>query len=123
MLVLVVSVTCSLERQARSSTEEKVIEAGLIESGSRPALYFNLRNTGESYASYTYVVTYNTTGAETKTDRSSLTVPPGRSFSYSISLIRPSHGVMFLNLKIYRGGDSVEDDLLHNQTWTIRAQT
>jgi len=123
MLALVVSVAYSLERQASSSMEVKVIEAGLIESGSRPALYFDLRNTGKDYASYMYIVTYNTTGTETKIDRSSVTVPPGRTFGYSISLTRPSHGVMVLNLKIYGDGNSSDEAPLHNQTWIIRAQT
>jgi len=118
---LVVSVAYSLERQASSSTDGKVIEAGLIESGNKPALYFDLRNTGKDNANYTYTVTYNTTNTETEIDRSSLTVPPGQTFSYSISLTRPSHGAVFVNLKIYR--DDKDALLLHSQTWIIKAES
>jgi len=120
--VLVVLIAYSLQRQAVSSVESRVIEAGLIESGGRPALYFDLRNTGKEYASYTYIMTCNATGEEPKIYRDNVTVPPGRTFGYSISLIRPSNGVMFLNLEIYRGGDGADDVLLHNQTWIVRPQ-
>jgi len=120
--VLAVLMAYSLQRQAVSSVDNRVVEAGLIESGGRPALYFDLRNTGENYASYTYIVTCNATAAEPKIYRDNVTVAPGRTFGYSISLIRPSHGVMSLNLKIYRGGDGIDDVLLHNQTWIVRAQ-
>ena len=123
ILALVVLIAYSLQRQASSSFEGKVIEAGLIESGSRPALYFEVRNTGNDNANYTYVVTYNTTSTETKIDRSSVTLPAGRTFSYSISLVRPSYGIMVLDLKVYRNGDSGGEALLHDQTWIIRAQT
>jgi len=121
MVALVISVAYSLERQVSSSTEGNVIEAGLIESGSKPALYFDLRNTGKDYANYTYIVTYNTTNTETKVDSSSIAVPPGQTFSYSISLTRPSRGATFLNLSIHRDG---RDALpLHNQTWMIKAES
>jgi len=120
--VLVVLIAYSLQRQAASSVESRVIEAGLIESGGRPALYFDLRNTGEDCANYRYVVTCNVTGVDPKIYRDNVTVPPGRTFGYSISLIRPSNGVMFLNLEIYRGGDGADDVLLHNQTWIVRPQ-
>jgi len=120
MVALVISVAYSLERQASASTDDKVIEAGLIESGNKPALYFDLRNTEKDYANYTYIVTYNTTNTEMKIDNSSITVPPGQTFSYSISLTRPSRGATFLNLKIHR--DDKDALLLHNQTWVIKAE-
>jgi len=117
MAALVVLIVYSLQGQAGTSTAGKVIEAGLIESGTRPALYFDLRNTGKDYANYTYIVAYNTTSAETKIDKSSISVPPGQTFSYSISLMRPSDGVAVLNVRIYRGSSGA---LLHNQTWVIK---
>ena len=117
IVALVVLIVYSLQGQASTSMEGKVIEAGLIESGSRPALYFDLRNTGKDYVNYTYIVAYNTTSTETKIDKSIITIPPGQTFSYSVSLTRPSHGVAVLNFKIYRGSMGA---LLHNQTWVIK---
>lgn len=122
ILTLAASMVCLLQRQARSSLEGKVIEVGLIESGGMPALYFNLRNTGGNYANYTYTIRYNSTDRGLVADSSSIMVPPGQTFYYTAVLTRPSQGVMVLNLKIYRGGGSVEESLLHDQTWIIRAQ-
>jgi hypothetical protein len=120
ILALVVAIALSLQRQT-SSTERKVIESGLIESGDRPALYFNLRNIEEKYYNYTYVVTYNSTDGRIETDASTIILPPSETFAYTISLVRPSYGVMVLNLKIYRL-DITNATLLHDQTWVIRAQ-
>ncbi len=133
ILVLAVSIIFSLQWYAGSSLEGKVIEAGLIESGDRPALYFNLRNAGEEYTNYTYIVTYNSTSGELRKDGSNITVAPGETFRYSISLIRPSYGIMVIELEIFRDGDytgtntdtgtgtdtGTDKALLLNQTWTI----
>ena len=120
ILALVVAIALSLQRQT-SSTERKVIESGLIESGDRPALYFNLRNIEEKYYNYTYVVTYNSTDGKIETDTSTITLPPSQTFAYTISLVRPSYGIIVLNLKIYRL-DITNSTLLHDQTWIIRTQ-
>ena len=122
IIALVIGIIYSLQRQTGSSSESKVIEAGLIESGDRPAMYFNLRNTGQNYANYTYTVTYNSTDGSMMSYNDSITVPPGRTFQYTISLVRPSQGVMVLNLRIYEGNERTEANLLYGQTWYIRAE-
>jgi len=119
ILGLVVAVGYSLHGQTRSSVEDEVIEAGLIESGGQPALYFNLRNTGVDYAGYTYIVRYDSTGEEFSGDSSTITVEPSQTFRYSISLLQPRKGTMHLNLKIYRGNAGVGEVLLHDQTWFV----
>lgn len=118
---LAVSIAYAFQRRTRSSVEGKVIEAGLIESGNRPTLYINLRNTGETTARYMYTVRYNKTKGDITSHTGRATVPPGRTFGYTLVLTRPSDGVMVLNLKIYRGDTADEHALLHNQTWIIRA--
>jgi len=123
MMALVIASAYLLQRQANSSVEDKAIEAGLIESGSSPALYFVLRNTGKTYANYTYSVAYNTTNKETRNETSSaMNIPPGQTFRYTISLIRPSSGVMVINLRICRLEKSTDNALLLDQTWIVRAE-
>jgi len=122
ILALVISIAYSLQRQASSSMEGKVMEAGLIESGGSPALYFNLRNTTEKHANYTYVIEYNSTDRGLVSDRSSISIAPSQTFYYTVVLIRPSQGVMVLNLRIYRGGDTTREAPLYNQSWIIMPQ-
>lgn len=120
ILTLVILIIYSLKMQSGIPYSEKVVEAGLIESGDSPAIYFILRNTGNSTAWYTYTVTYNNTNGEVISSPSNVSVPPGKTFTYSISLVRPSSGVIFLNLVIIM--DTPDPVLLHNQTWIIRSQ-
>jgi len=117
--VLITAIGYSLQIQMTSSVQNKVIEAGLIESGDRPALYFILRNPGNSTAQYLYIVTYNDTSG-TQTSSSNLSIPAGQTFSYSISLVRPTNGIMVLNINIFRYDPS--PTLLHNQTWIIQSK-
>ena len=122
ILALVVAIAYSLQRQTSFSIERKAIEVGLIESGGRPTLYFNLKNIEGNFADYRYIVTYNSTDKGVVIDLSTITLPPTQTFGYTISLVRPSYGIMVLNLKIYRL-DSANGVLLHDQTWIIRVQS
>ena len=118
---LVVGLAYALQRQGSSSLQNKELEAGIIESGNTPALYFNLRNLGQDTANYTYVVSYNSTDRGEVTEGSTVTVPAGKTFSYSISLVRPASGVMVASVRIYGGDYALDARLLYDQSWTIRA--
>jgi hypothetical protein len=118
---LVVAIVYFLQWQM-GSTESRVVESGLIESGGRPAVYFSLRNTGQDYANYTYVVTYNSTGGGMVVYKDTVRIPPGRSFSYTVSFVRPTGGVMAVNLIIFKHLDGKDWVLLCNETWFIRPQ-
>jgi len=119
--ILAISVAYSVQSQANLSGEGRAIEAGLIESGDRPAVYFSLRNIMEGDAEFTYVIAYNSTDRMT-VESSSITVPPGGVFRHTLSLMRPSSGVMVVSLWIHRGGEINDDSLLYEQTWIARAR-
>lgn len=120
VVALVVAIAFSLQRQM--SVEDKVVDAGIIESNSRPALYFTVKNNVNSYANYTYVVTQNLTGIES-TDSSRITVGPNGTFKYTMSLPGPLSATVILNLKIYKGEDTSDmNALIDNETWVIKAQ-
>ena len=120
ILFLLFAIAYSLERQTSSSVGEKTIEAGLIEAGNKPALYFNLRNIAESLHRYTYVIKYNTTEGETKNETSSINISPGQTFRYSLILERPTKSTTVLSLKIFDGEEDNSEKILHDQTWFIR---
>lgn len=118
--MLVVSIAYALNGQSNSSTEPRTIQAGLIESGGRPALYFSLENHQQENANYTYTVTYNWTDGQTSDYTYSVVILPTRTFSHSVSLVRPTIGVIVLNLKIFRDEEALTT-LIYNQTWLSRA--
>jgi len=119
--VLAIAITYLVHSQVNLSGEGRAIEAGLIESGDRPAIYFTLRNTAEVDANYTYVVAYNLTEGPT-VEKSSIAVPPGGVFRYALSLARPSYGAIVVNLRVHRGSEIRDDSLLYEQTWIVGAQ-
>jgi len=57
VLALAVAMVFSLQRQTGVSIENNTIESGLIESGSRPTLYFSLKNTGKVDVNCTNIIT------------------------------------------------------------------
>ncbi|MCW3989029.1 MAG: hypothetical protein NWE88_03010 [Candidatus Bathyarchaeota archaeon] len=99
---------------------EKTIEAGLIEAGNKPALYFNLRNIENKLHSYMYLIKYNTTEGETKNETSRINISPGQTFRYSLILERPTKSTTVLSLKIFDGEEDNSEKILHDQTWFIR---
>jgi uncharacterized protein (UPF0333 family) len=123
IVALIVAIAYSLQSQGSSSLQGKEVEAGLIESGGTPALYFNLRNLGQETSNYTYTVSYNSTDRGQVTEGSTVTVPGGKTFSYTLSLVRPPYGVIIVDLEIYGGNEAVYADIRYNQSWTIRAQS
>ena len=129
VFALLVMIAFSIQSQKGALIGDEEVEAGLIESGDRPALYFKLRNTGDDLAYYTYTVTCtykravtdSSTGGEVTRETSPVVVSPGRTFSYSIRLVAPYDGVLDLNLKIFRGVQ-FEKMLLREQTWVIESK-
>ncbi|MEM0314264.1 MAG: hypothetical protein QW056_04825 [Candidatus Bathyarchaeia archaeon] len=115
---LVLAIGYSIYRQAIRSTEEKAIEAGLIESGDTPTMYFNLKNTGSETANYTYLVKLNAT--ETLDDGLVINVPPQQTFHYTLVLSRPEQGTLSITLEIFKG-NKVEHPPMYRQTWFIKA--
>ncbi len=120
IIFLLFAIAYSLERQTRSTVGEKTIEAGLIEAGNKPALYFNLKNTEETLHRYTYVIRYNSTEGGTKNETSSINISPGKTFRYSLILERPSKSTIVLSLKIFDGGEENSEKILYDQTWFVR---
>mgnify|MGYP006269339279 CR=1 FL=1 len=120
VLALVVSIAYFLQGQASSSTENKFIRVGLIQSGNRSAFWFNLKNTLENQANYTYVVSYNSTDMGFVTECSSIRLPAGQTFYYTNSLTRPSQGVTVINVKIYRGERAIEEALVYEQASIVK---
>ena len=128
VIALLATIAYSFQRQTSVLIEEEEVEAGLIESGDRPALYFKLRNTGDDLAYYTYsvtctymrAVTDSSTGEVTR-ETSSVVVSPGQAFSYSMGLANPDQDVLDLNLKIFRGVQ-LGGKLLRDQSWVIESK-
>lgn len=115
---LVLAIGYSMYRQASRSMETKAIEAGLIESGDTPTIYFNLKNTGSETANYTYLVKLNAT--ETLDSGLVLNVPPQQTFHYTLILSRPERGAVSVKLEIYLG-EKAELSPTYSQTWLIKA--
>jgi hypothetical protein len=120
ILALLIGIAYSLQRQTTSTVEEKKVQAGIIESGNTPALYFSLTNVEKTRIDYTYVVEYNSTDGAMKCDTSNILIPPGKTFRYSLRLERPKDCTIALNLKIFRNTEEQNDIPLHDQTWFIR---
>lgn len=129
VIALLVTIAYSIQRQTSILIGDEEVEAGLIESGDRPALYFKLRNTGDDFAYYTYTVTYtykravlnSSTDGEITRYTSPVVVSPGQTFSYSMRLVSPDQGILDLNLKIFKDLPTGEK-LLRDQTWFIEAK-
>jgi len=120
ILFLLFAIAYSLERQTSSTVGEKTIEAGLIEAGNKPALYFNLRNIENTLHSYMYLIKYNTTEGDTKNETSRINISPGQTFRYSLILERPTKSTTVLSLKIFDAEEDNTEKILHDQTWFIR---
>ena len=120
ILFLLFAIAYSLQQQTISTVGEKTIEAGLIEAGNKPALYFNLRNIENELASYTYLVSYNATDGQMKNESSSINISPGQTFRYSFALERPTTATMVLSLVIFESEGFDDSKILHDQTWFIR---
>ena len=112
---LVLALGSSIYRQASRSTEAKAIEAGLIESGDMPTIYFNLKNTGAETANYTYLVKSNST--ETLDNGLVMNVLPQQTFHYTLILHRPRQGAVTLTLEIFKGDRAPP---IYSQTWLIK---
>lgn len=111
----------AIYQQAVRGVEGRVIEAGLIEAGERPTIYFTMVNTGTEPANYTYVVKYNSTGGLVLDEAPILNVPPGRSFYYALALLRPDQGTLEVVLEIYRNTKNSGQPPIFRQTWIIKA--
>ncbi|MCS7096331.1 MAG: hypothetical protein RMK50_04655 [Nitrososphaerota archaeon] len=115
---LVISIGYSIYRQASRSMEAKAIEAGLIESGDTPTIYFNLKNAGVATVNYTYLVKLNAT--ETLDSGLIVNIPPGQIFHYTLVLSRPEEGAVSVKLEIYLG-EKANFSPMYSQTWIIKA--
>jgi len=115
---LVFALGYSIYNQAVSSSEARVLEAGLIEAGNRPTIYFNLRNNGFRLTNYTYRVVGD--NAEELDSGLIINVPPGQTFHYTMVLTRPEKGVMTVRLEIYQEGEN-KTSLIYRQTWLVKA--
>ncbi|MEM2523029.1 MAG: hypothetical protein QXW82_07780 [Candidatus Bathyarchaeia archaeon] len=116
---LVLAIGYSVYRQASSSIEAKTIEAGLIESGDTPTIYFNIKNMRKEAANYTYLVKLNAT--ELLLDSGLImNVPPGQTFHYTLILSRPGQGAVSVKLELYLG-ESAELSPVYSQAWLIKA--
>ena len=120
--VLVLAIGYSIYRQVSYSMEVKAIEAGLVESGDMPTIYFNLKNTGAKTLNYTYKVTCSITGEQTLDNGLIMNIPPGQIFHYTIVLTRPEKGALSVVLEIYRD-EEISRTLIYSQTWLIKAAT
>lgn len=119
---LVLALGYSMYRQASRSTETRAIEAGLIESGDMPTIYFNLKNTGARTLNYTYKVTCNITEKQTLDKGLIMNIPPGQTFHYTIILLRPEKGALPVTIEIYRD-EETSRSLIYSQTWLIKADS
>lgn len=119
---LVLAIGYSIYRQASRTIENKSIEAGLIESGGTPTIYFNLKNTGTKTLNYTYMVKCNLTEEPTLDNGPIMNIPPGQTFHYTIALLRPEQGTLYVTLEIYRD-EETSRALIYSQTWLIKAAT
>lgn len=115
---LVLAIGYSIYHQASSSVETKAIEAGLIESGDTPTIYFNLKNTGTGTANYTYLVKLNFT--EMLDSGLVMNVPSEQTFHYTLVLSRPEKSAVPVELEIYLG-EKADSSPLYRQTWLVKA--
>ncbi|MBC7129992.1 hypothetical protein H5T51_02075 [Candidatus Bathyarchaeota archaeon] len=115
---LVLALAFSLYQQTISSAESKVLEAGLIETGDTPTIYFNLKNNDFRYANYTYRVVSN--ASEELDSGLIINVPPGQIFYYTMVLTRPEKGAITIKLEIYQEEEG-KTSAIYSQTWLIKA--
>ena len=119
MAALALAIGYSAYAHLARSAESRSIEAGLIESGDLPTIYFNLKNTGSEVRNYTYVVTSDST--EGLIDRGLiLNLPPGETFHYTLILTRGERATP-VRLRIYLGEEATGRPI-YDQTWLIRGR-
>jgi len=117
MAALALAIGYSAYAHLARSAESRSIEAGLIESGDLPTIYFNLKNTGSEVRNYTYVVTSDST--EGLIDRGLiLNLPPGETFHYTLILTRGERATP-VRLRIYLGEEATGRPI-YDQAWLIR---
>jgi hypothetical protein len=118
---LTLAIGYSVYSQLSRSAENRVIEAGLIESGDMPTIYFNLKNADSRILNYTYLVTSNSTENPTIDRGLILNIHPGQTFHYTLILTRPEQTIL-VRLEIYVG-EEASGQPIYRQTWLIKART
>lgn len=117
ILALVFAIGYSIYRQATSSMETKAMEAGLIESGRIPTIYFNLKNVGSMATNYTYRVTLNHT--EVIDNGLIMNLPPGEFFHYTLVLTRSEDYPQIVILEVF-SGDQIIGTPIYSHKWLIK---
>jgi len=118
---LILAIGYSTFTNLTRSAENRTIEAGLIESGDIPTIYFNLKNTDTKTHNYTYLVTTNSTENTVIDTGLILNIPPNQTFHYTLILTREDQ-TKLVTLTIYIG-EEAKGQPLYNQTWLIKPRT
>jgi hypothetical protein len=118
--VLILAIGYSIHSQVSRSVKNHVIEAGLIEAGDMPTIYFNLKNTGSRILNYTYIVTSNSTEKQIIDKGLILNIHLGQTFYYTLILKWPEQ-TMLVKLEIYIGEEE-SGQTIYRQTWLMKAQ-
>ena len=118
---LILAIAYSAYTQLTRSSESRAVEAGLIEAGDRPTIYFNLKNTDAKTHNYTYLITTNSTENTVIDKGLILNIHPDQTFHYTLILTREERAKL-VTLTIYLG-EEAKGRPLYNQTWLIKPRT
>jgi Tfp pilus assembly protein PilE len=118
---LILAIAYSAYTQLTRSSENRDIEAGLIEAGDKPTIYFNLKNTDAKTHNYTYLITTNSTENTVIDKGLILNIHPNQTFHYTLILTREEQTKLVM-LTIYLG-EEAKGQPLYNQTWLIKPRT
>ncbi|MDG7011454.1 MAG: hypothetical protein JRN57_04975 [Nitrososphaerota archaeon] len=116
-VVVLVAVSAYFLVRQQGASGSVVVDAGYINSPTRPLVYFTIKNPTNASQSFSYVFVHTPAGGSPQNSTGLIQIAPGESSTTSDYLV-PGQSVT-VTLELYRGVAAVSSQLVYSQTWNV----